>query len=132
MTCRHQHGDTILGMWVCGQCFKKLPERPVQHVMERSSDPGGRPPRQIAIKCPISTAADGITLCQFVTWMASRLVARTAGQMPHAEAIDYGIGLLETLGDGFGSEAQVWDRGGAYEIVDEELQYWDADERQSN
>jgi len=135
MTCKHEHGDTLLGMWVCGQCYKKLHERPRTYRMERTTEPDGsdrRSLRQIVVHCPISTAECGVTLRMFVTWMVARLVVLTRGEMPHDEALDYSIGILEMLGDEFGGDATVWDRESAYEIVAEDMRYWDADECQSN
>lgn len=135
MGCQHKHGDTINGMWVCGQCYRKLDERPKEYRMVEfdgfeGEDGGSSRLRQIVIPAPISTSEHGETLSQFVTWMALRLMAR--GGFTKYDAIDYAIGILQTCGDEFGDNDCNWSRSGAYEYVDEDMSYWDDDGADTN
>lgn len=135
MACKHEHGAFILDTWVCGQCFRKLPDRPTSYRPEEAAEvwPEGRPARQVAVRCPIRKTESGTTLLMFVTWMAARLIVRTADPVTHEDAVDLCLDMLTTLGEEFGNDAVDWDdREGAYEIVDEELQNFDALEGASN
>ncbi len=64
--------------------------------------------------------------------MALRLIAVTNGGFQKHDALDYAVEILRTLGDPFGSNDLDWTRSGARELVAEDMQYWDADGRQSN
>ncbi|WP_158442337.1 hypothetical protein [Paracoccus aminophilus] len=46
-TCKHQNGDFVNGYWLCGQCFRKLPERPGEIYWKPSVEAKGYPSQQI-------------------------------------------------------------------------------------
>jgi len=48
------------------------------------------------------------------------------------DATNYAIDLLQNYGEPFGSADMAWDAGGAWELVDEDMQHWDTDEGTSN
>lgn len=128
--CKHWDGDTVNGYWLCAKCFAKLPDRPRRYYMVGVED-GDLPPRQEVILAPVAEA-DGTTLSQFVNAMALRLIARTGGEFNKADALNYAIDILRDFGEPFGSDDLDWTSAGAWELVDEDLQYWDADEPASN
>ncbi len=130
MTCKHWEGDTVNGYWLCAKCYAKLEDRPRQYRMSGVED-GDIPPRQEVTLAPIAEA-DGTTLSQFVNAMDLRLIARTGGGFNKADAIEYAIEVLRVFGEPFGSDDLDWTSAGAWELVDEDLQHWDADEAASN
>tara|TARA_R110000772_G_scaffold45492_1_gene104214 strand:- start:3797 stop:4135 length:339 start_codon:yes stop_codon:yes gene_type:complete len=75
---------------------------------------------------------DGITLSEFVRKIASRFVSRTRGAMSMDEATNYALDLMQDIGAEFGDINYSWDSGGAFEIADEDMQYWDAESSGSN
>lgn len=138
MACNHPNGDSVNGYWVCGQCFQKLPSRPVIYVMRPVTtsedwdvDGRRRRMRQEAIHAPIAKC-EGVTLSQFIDMMARRLVARTRGGFHIDDARDYAVECLRSLDETFGSDDMAWDQGAAWDIVDEDMTYWDADEAATN
>ena len=128
--CKHWQGDSVDGYWLCAKCLAKLPDRP-QRLLKPTSLRGkdGAPYPQDILNAPIATA-QGYTLGQFVESMALRLMAR--GGFQKTDAINYAIDLLRALGEKFGSDDMDWTSAGAWEIVDDDMQYWDADESASN
>lgn len=135
-TCKHWEGDNVNGLWVCAKCFAELAERPrklikAMKVPDFYADQPPKPTRQDVIIAPIA-AHEGTTLAQFIAAMAQRLVARTRGAMSTSEAANYAIDLLQGFDEPFGSKDMAWDAGGAWEIVDEDLQHWDAEESATN
>jgi hypothetical protein len=130
MICTHWDGDTVNGYWLCAKCFAKLEDRPRRYRTSGVED-GDIPPRQEVTLAPIAEA-DGTTLSQFVNAMVSRLIARTGGGFNRADAIEYAIEILRTFGEPFGSDDLDWTSAGAWELVDEDLQHWDAAESVSN
>jgi hypothetical protein len=131
-TCRHWEGDTINGYWLCAACYTKVAERPRRYFRPIVGfDPDGRIPAQEIILAPIATH-ESVTLGQFLKKMASRLIAITRGSMTVDDATDYAIDLLRGFDEKFGDPSMCWDASGAWEIVDEDLQYWDADESATN
>lgn len=129
--CKHWEGDTVNGFWICAKCFAKLQHRPHRYVMERAAEFTDRPPRQMVINAPIAKAGD-VSLATFVTFMAQRLVARTRGGFQMPDAMDYAVEILRFFGEPFGSDELDWTSAGAWELVDEDMQHWDADEAASN
>lgn len=129
--CPHWEGDTIQGYWLCAKCYAKLDERPRVYRMVDSDAGGDIPPRQQVTYAPIATA-DETTLSQFIDHMALRLVALTRGGFNKDDAIDYAVDILRTFGEPFGSADLDWSQAGAWDLVDEDLQYWDADGAASN
>ena len=131
MTCKHEHGDDIDGAWVCGQCFHRLHERPRTYYMEKGHRLDGegenQPLRQMARYAPIKRADSGLTLAEFVKVIALRLVVKTGGSMSMADATDYAVELLRD-GPEFASPDAGWDKGDAWDLVAEDMQYWDGDE----
>ncbi|MDO6755402.1 hypothetical protein Q4598_04100 [Phaeobacter inhibens] len=130
MTCTHWDGDTVNGYWLCAKCFAKLQDRPRRYHMS-GVEGGDVPPRQEVTLAPVAKA-DGTTLAQFVHAMALRLIARTGGSFDKADALEYAIEILRTFSEPFGSDDLDWTSAGAWELVDEDLQHWDADESASN
>ncbi|WP_305968582.1 MULTISPECIES: hypothetical protein [unclassified Mameliella] len=142
--CNHWEGDTVSGNWLCAKCYAKLPDRPRKYGVERlelakvydgdnwwNPDGSRYPTRQTVTLAPISEA-QGNTLAQFIEAMALRLIARTRGGFQKPDAMDYAIEILRTFGEPFGSDDMDWTSAGAWELVDEDMQYWDADETASN
>ncbi len=131
--CKHWRGDTVNGYWICAKCFAKLPDRPYRILPPtklRGAD-GGNPHVQEWVNAPIAKA-QGTTLSQFIEAMALRLIARTRGGFQKPDAIDYAVEILRTFGEPFGSDDLDWTSAGAWELVDEDMQHWDADEAASN
>tara|TARA_Y100000815_G_scaffold274272_2_gene307837 strand:+ start:260 stop:559 length:300 start_codon:yes stop_codon:yes gene_type:complete len=99
--------------------------------MAPAGDGGDTRPRQQVVLAPIATA-QGFTLSQFIKAMALRLIARTLGAFDKRDAEDYAIEILRCFDEPFGSGDLDWTSEGAFEMVDEDLQYWDADKAASN
>ena len=126
--CRHEHGDMVNGYWLCGQCYTKMAERPSRLVMEPIINVSeGETSRQIAVHAEIRTAESGLTLSEFIRLMAMRLITRNAGAMHMSDAIDYAAEVLKMAGDEFGSPDLGWDTACAWDLVDEDMSYWDGD-----
>ena len=138
MTCNHEHGDNVSTYWLCGQCYSKLPDRPVKYVMRRATAGDGDfegkvlPKRQIPIYAPIKVADSGLKLAEFVKAIAARLVVQTRGSMDMQVATDYAVSLLESYDEEFGAPDFDWSTDGAWEIVNEDMQYWDGESSASN
>lgn len=130
MTCKHWEGDTVNGYWLCAKCFTKLAERPVRYFNSGVED-GDIPPRQEAVQAPIAEA-DDMTLGKFVEAMALRLIARTRGGFQRPDALDYAVEILRLVGEQFASKDMDWSTAGAFDLVDEDLLNWDADEAAPN
>lgn len=121
--CNHWEGDNVNGYWLCAKCFAKLEDRPRRYRMGGVED-GDVPPRQEVIMAPVAEA-DGTSLFQFVTAMALRLIASTGGGFNKTDALEYAIEILRAFGEPFGSDDLDWTSGGPWELVDEDMQYWD-------
>lgn len=124
MECPHKHGDQVPALmgWVCGQCWKILPERPTKYGMH---PPGyGAESRQfIKWRAEIRKSADGTTLAIFLKAMARRITHRSGlvGEDAYQAALE-AARLLEVE---FGHPDYDWSRLGAIDIADEEMTYWD-------
>lgn len=127
--CNHWGGDTVNGYWLCASCYIKLSERPYKTYSGIRE--GGCPSRQEIVFAPIAEHK-GVTLSDFITKLASRLVAVTRGAMSTYDATEYAVDLLKSLGEKFSDPSMCWDTDGAWEIVNDDLQYWDNDESGSN
>lgn len=132
--CKHWEGDTVDGYWICAKCFTRLPDQPRRYykpikITDMESDQPV-PPQEVTL-APVAVH-EGVTLGQFISSMAARLVSRTRGSFTMAEATSYAIDLLQGFGDSFGAKDMAWDAGGAWELVDEDMQHWDADEGATN
>lgn len=132
MTCKHPHGDTVNGYWLCGKCYAKLPDRPKEYrtvlnpiVKLRSEDVKSTKYRQEVNHAPISTAESGFTLSAFIDAMARKLMAKAT--MTRPDALDYARDILEMVGEEFGNPDMCWDTEAAWELVKEDMQYWDFD-----
>lgn len=132
--CKHPHGGMVNGAWLCGKCYRYLPDRPqtlrmVENPTSLGGDGGVRVSkyRQVVDKCPESPATGGMTLHEFVMSMASRFVARTKGSLPFLEAVSLSVDVLAGIGEEFGNEDMDWGRDGAIELVYEEMCCWDDD-----
>lgn len=128
--CKHWEGDTIDGYWLCAKCYTKIGERPRRYYQGGVQD-GDIPTRQEVILAPIAEA-QGCTLGQFIDAMALRLIARTRGGFQKQDAISYAVEILRCFDEPFGSNDIDWTAAGAFDLVDEDLQHWDADESASN
>lgn len=138
MACMHKNGDMVNGAWLCGQCYSLLPSRPYRTFMVAQMDDGradNRPmvkggevgpirKQQIAY-APVSVAPGGMTLAKFVAAIASRLIVQTRGGMGAVEASDYAIEILRTFGEEFGAPDVDWTAAGAWDLVAEDMGYWD-------
>lgn len=126
MSCQHEHGDFVDGIWICGQCWTKLPDRPARYFWESGvvgADGGDAPRRQMVAHCPIKTAKNGLTLGQFVGAFARRLIARTGfGKL---DAVDYALDLLRLQGAEFASPDVDWDTESAWDLAIDDMEYWD-------
>lgn len=134
MKCTHKKGgDTINGNWVCSQCFQKLHERPPFYY---SQPVGVRGDGEVSFRQAVSytpiARCDGLSLSQFINAMALRFVSRTKGAMSLGDATNYAILLMQDFDAEFGCEDYAWDEGAAFELADEDMQYWDADTGGSN
>lgn len=137
--CAHPHGDYVTGIWVCGKCWRKLDERPSELVMverkgfglDHHSDGETQPRmRQERRSVPVLVTPEGDTLGSFIRSMALRLVARSALTM--TDALDYAIELARSVCEPFGRTGENWGSDGAWELVDEDMQHWDASTEGSN
>lgn len=128
--CKHWEGDTVNGYWLCAKCFAKLQDQPRVYYTGGTPE-GDIPPRQEVRLAPIAKA-QGFTLAQFVEAMALRLMARTRGSFQKTDAMEYAIEILRCFGEPFGSDDIDWTAAGAFDLVDEDMQNWDADETASN
>jgi len=131
MSCKHRHGDYVkpLGGWVCGQCFKILPERPQRLGMVRLPDhicfdgPVARGDRQDVVwQADIRKSKEGTTLAVFLAAMARRFIwwGWAKGQ---ADGHKYALESLKMMGEEFGAPDYDWSRTSAIDIVDEEISY---------
>lgn len=128
MDCRHPHGDMVNGYWLCGRCYAKLDERPSRLIIEQAHGVGeGATSRQMVIHAEIRKSETGVTLSEFIRLMALRLIARNAGAMLMSDALDYAVEVLKMAGDEFGSSDLGWDTACAWDLVDEDMSYWDGD-----
>ena len=129
-SCKHWEGDTVNGYWLCAKCFAKLEGQPRRHYMSRIEN-GDIRSRQEVILAPVAKVG-GITLLQFVEMMARRLIVRTGGSFQMHEATEYAVDILRSLGEPFGSSDLDWTSASAWDLVDEDVQHWDADEAAGN
>ena len=132
MDCRHKRGDWIqeMGFWLCPDCFARLDARPVRYGMVPTIPPtgdGGSSPRyrqEIVWQAAIATY-EGVTLNAFLRAMAKRFIRRTRPQMDTPDAYDAAISCIKDLGDKCGDNAYDWSLGGARDLADEEMAYWE-------
>lgn len=129
--CSHPHGDHIEGWWICGKCWEKLPERPSHIVIDLGVIEGDIPRPQHVVHARFSGGREGL-LGAFIRAVAARLMVLTQGQMQRTEAIDYAIELIRWFEEEFGNEEFDWSTHGAWEIADEDVQYWDQDTQGAN
>lgn len=128
--CGHKSGDTVNGRWLCASCYKYLNERPRYYRMVRV-DAGchfmsDAPHRQEVYYAPIALARS-VTLAEFVKMIAIRLVSQTRGSFDMADAIDYAVEILRNLDEPFGADDIDWSVSGAWDLVSEDMSYWDDD-----
>lgn len=132
--CKHIHGDhiPILNGWVCGKCYALLEKRPQKLGMVPTPADGLRlssvpKRRQQAIwEAEIRKSPEGTRLRVFMKWMAHRYMRK--GGLAKVDAWRHALESLRMQEEEFGDPDYCWDRGGAADIVDEEMSYWDADE----
>lgn len=133
MTCKHQHGDEVpyLG-WVCGQCYRKLDERPKRlemvSLVPSEWDTGGTPPpkrQDVVWQAEIKVSDDKTTLSKFIKFCAKRFMRR--GGLDIEAAYEAALEALRMMDEEFGDDSVDWSRSGAVDLADEEMQYWDCD-----
>lgn len=130
--CKHQHGAWVddIALWICGQCFVKLAERPRTYRMAQLGGiPGSSPaPRQeIVWQAEIRISADGTTLAAFLRTIAKHLVRKSRGGLTLAEAYDIAVGILDAMGEEFGDLSADWSHGSARDLAVEEMTCWEQD-----
>lgn len=131
--CKHEHGDIVDGYWLCGQCYKKLDERPREYkqvkvklvTVEDGGDQIIPRYRQEVFPAPIRRADSGFTLSEFIHVMARKLMAKAS--MSKIDALDYARDILEMMGEEFGCADMDWDTDAAWEIIKDDMKNWDYD-----
>lgn len=137
MLCIHKHGDFVAGIWICGQCWRKLEERPRKYVMAKALDytdgdgESGNDFRQQVIPAPIIHADSGLTLSEFINSLAIRLMAKAVFTSKH-DAVQYALDIMQTYDEEFASKDSDWTAIGAWDLVQEDMQHWDHDEADGN
>lgn len=131
MTCKHEHGDSVLGIWICGECWNKLDERPQRlGFVSHGEEPGHRLRQEVVWRAAIRESVDGFTLSQFLMAMISHL--RKFSEMSKHMALDIVLDLARCTDLPFGDPDLEWGRETAEELVEEDIQYWDSDGAPSN
>jgi hypothetical protein len=125
--CKHERGDYVNGYWLCAACYKKLDDRPRTYIMQKSLSEQVKGERQEVFVAPIAAIPKGLSLSRFVKAMAMRLISQTRGSFTMADALDYAVEILRNLEEPFGSADFQWTVSGAWELVSEDMQYWDND-----
>lgn len=123
-TCKHWEGDTLDGWWICAKCYEKLGERP-SRILKSGDDDYDPKALQSMAYAPVAKSAEGVTLSQFIGYMVSYLVLKSGGHMHRSEAVDLALDMLRDSGEVFGATDFSWDRGGAIDLMQEFMSYWD-------
>ena len=145
-TCKHPSGDFIDGVWLCAWCWEKLDEQPRTYGREpmpytAKDSTGGpfeirktivlaRPEFRQTMKLAPIAYADEVRLFAFIVMVANRLMDR--GGLNRELAIDHAIELLRLQDTRFGDPDFAWDQGGAEELADEDLGWWDYEDPDTN
>lgn len=129
--CGHMHGAMVapLGLWVCGQCYAKLAERPVRYGMAGHPEGEGMALRQeIVWQSAVRVSAEKTTLADFLAAMVRRLRSRDR-DLHTADAYDIALDVLRSHSDDleFGDPQHDWSRVSAIDLADEEMSYWESD-----
>ena len=129
MTCRHHHGDMVaeIGIWVCGECYAKLAERPIEYGMAAPTNGSKGQIKglsQVIVWLATFRRVRGVSLSDFLRTMALRFQFKARG-MTSAEAYNYAIAALEMLAVEFGDPAYDWSHAAAREMADEEMTQWE-------
>jgi hypothetical protein len=126
--CAHKHGGWVhdLSLWVCGCCFKKLPERPKRWGMVRNSDTKlWRGPRQQVVwMAAVIRSAENTTISEYLRTMAIKFT-RIDRTLPLATAYNIALESLEALGVEFGDPAFGWSHADARDMAVEEAGEWE-------
>lgn len=134
MTCKHEHGDRVMhfGLWICGQCFEKMPARPQRLAMVGVKVPadwdgkrhaGSR--QEVVWQADVIKTTEGTTLSQFIAAIAKRFIRR--GGLDKDAAFEAAIDMLKMQGAQFGDPDYDWSRMSAIDLADEDMSYWDND-----
>ena len=136
--CPHSRGDHIkeMGLWLCGDCFAKLDERPKRYgLVDRAVHAGHAehkgPIQRIVWMADIAQSQSGETLNDFLRAMTRRIMTRTRPRMDKSDAYEAAIEMLKSWPDPFGHPDYCWSAAAAREMVDEEMQHWDEAEGNS-
>lgn len=134
--CEHKHGAHVpaLGVWVCGQCFAMLGERPVRYrtLPHYGGDGPKGPPQEIAWMAEVRKSVDGLTLADFLRTMAKRYQLRCRDGLTDAYAYSIALDFLRAVGEEFADPALDWSHAGAREMADEDMTYWEQEDAASN
>jgi hypothetical protein len=82
--------------------------------------------RQDVYYAPIALAGS-ITLSGFIRMIAMRLVSQTRGGFNMTDATDYAVEILRNFDEPFGAKDVDWYVSGAWDLVSEDMSYWDDD-----
>ena len=134
--CKHEHGGFLEHWWICGQCYRKLPERPRRFKMVKL-DPEvkfcGAEPDRILYRQEITwiseekVSAELTALGQFLCWIAERFKSR--GGVGVEDANSLALDCLREIGIEFGDPSMMWNVAAAHDLADEEMDYWGNDEQ---
>lgn len=133
MTCKHEHGsqiDQLMG-WLCGQCFKILPERPKRYgmitVFDAEFEDGPAPParQEVVWQAGDRVSAEGTTLAVFLAAVADRF--ETRGGLDKEAAYLAALEAIKALEVEFANPSEDWSIESAHDTADEEMSYWDND-----
>lgn len=126
--CKHPHGDTVRGTWICGHCWAKLDEQPKRYGPDMSiSRIRGGERRQIIIwRAPV-TPSGGMTLSRFLHAIAFEMQSRSTG-LSLPDALDLALVCVRELGIPFGDPEMDWSEAAAKDIAHEEMGEWEQDD----
>ena len=128
LTCKHLNGDFIHGMWVCGQCFQPLYERPTRYYNPPRifGTKGNGPPQRLEWQAETAKDNNGTSMAKFVGWMVGYLRLRSLWTISKEQARQQCLEVLRDQGEPFGSQDACWAREDAKDLVREGIcSYWD-------
>jgi hypothetical protein len=106
---------------------------PSSQLALAGGEKGGAPAmrQEIAWQSEIIKSQAGTTLNTFLAAIVRRFMSRFK-DLSVSDAYTLAIGAVEGQGVEFGHVDYCWDRAGAIDIADEDMQYWDGDSPESN
>ena len=129
--CKHPHGDTVRGTWICGNCWAKLDEQPKRYGPDMSfgvlGAECGRIARQVIVwRAPVINTG-GVTLSRFLHAIAREMQSRSTG-LSLPDALDLALVCVRELGVPFGDPEMDWSEAAAKDIAHEEMGEWEQDD----